>query len=321
MFSLKPILVDQNIELPSCMYKLKPVNPDLAGNMEGSINNSVSACISLKLFARQNNNKTFQDKSEVDVLEEKQNRILKKLDELKQTLISMRGDLNLCNKPAQSQQKSSSGSSVKKPIDVANLSEVVINAHPSKAPYSILALKNLWKGRLNLQAEIFTHSTVKESDFTKTAKDFSVKVSAPVEANNLPTLKVTIIWKDVETTQLLTSPVILPIYGEVNIIRYLNRVGPNEFFYEADNHFANVTDSILDVCYQLSKKSSVKERQQSVQQLSQRLGKSQFFNDSSSLSVADIAVSSILKKLFVNAKELPANLSSWLQKVSPIAGY
>lgn len=264
----------------------------------------------------------FQGKSEVDVLEEKQNRILKKLDELKQTLISMRGDLQLCSKPQQPQQKSSSGSKVvKTPIDVANLSEVVINVHPTKAPFSILALKNQWKGRLNLQAEIFTHSSVKESDFTKIAKDFVDKVSAPVEQNNLPTLKVTIIWKDVETTQMITSPVILPVYGEVNIIRYLNRVGPSEFWYEADNHFANVTDTVLDVCYQLSKKSSVKERQQCVVQLSQRLGRGEFFNESSSLSVADIAVSSTLKKFFANAKELPANLSSWLPKISSVAGY
>lgn len=277
----------------------------------------------IKIFLKcNNNNNIFQGKSEVDVLEEKQNRILKKLDELKQTLIAMRGDLNLCNKPAQIQPKSSSGSKVnKKPIDVSNLSEVVINVHPSKAPFSIIAFKNLWKDRLNLQAEIFTHSSVKEADFTKIAKDFVEKVTKPIEQNNLPTLKVTIIWKDVETTQMLTSPVILPVYGEVNIIRYLNRAGPNEFNYEADNHFANVTDSVLDICYQLSKKNSVKERQQCVQQLSQRLGKSQFFNDSSCFSVADIAVSSSLKKLSASSKELPANLSSWLQKVSQVAGY
>lgn len=43
MFSLKPILVDQNIELPSCMYKLKPVNTDTVDSMQDSINNSVSA--------------------------------------------------------------------------------------------------------------------------------------------------------------------------------------------------------------------------------------------------------------------------------------
>lgn len=255
-------------------------------------------------------------------MEEKQNRILKKLDELKQTLMSMRGDLNLCNKPAQQSTKSSSVKVVSKPIDVSNLGEVVINVHPTNVPYSVLAIKNLWKGRLNLQVNVFTHSTVKESDFPKAAKDFASKVSTEVAQNNLPTLKVTIIWKDVETTQMLTSPVSIPIYSEANIIRFLNRVGPSEFWYESDNQFANLNDIVLDICYQLSKKHSSKERLYFVQLLSQRLGKSQFYNDSTNLSAADISVASILKKLFANnVKELPANLSSWLTKVSSVAGF
>lgn len=43
MYALKPVLVDQKIELPTCMYKLKPVNASLAENMTDSINNSVSS--------------------------------------------------------------------------------------------------------------------------------------------------------------------------------------------------------------------------------------------------------------------------------------
>jgi Thioredoxin-like domain len=265
----------------------------------------------------------FQSKSEVELLEEKQSRILQKLDELKQTLISMRGDLNVCNKPSQQKSTATSASGVKKPIDVSNLSEVVINSHPSNVPFSILALKTLWSGRLNVSVEVFTHSSVQSSECTAAAKDFTQKVSVPIAQNNLPTLKVTIIWKDVETTQMLTSASkFIPIYGEVNIIRYFNRIGPSEFGYENDSHFATLSDGTLDICSQLSKKLPVKERQAYVQQLSQRLGKNQFFNNSSSLNVSDVAVSSTLKKLFSgNLKEMPANLSSWLQKLSSIAGY
>jgi aminoacyl tRNA synthase complex-interacting multifunctional protein 2 len=235
----------------------------------------------------------------------------------------MRGDLKLCNKPAQpAQQKSSSGSAVKKPIDVKSLTDVVINVHPSNVPFGLIALKNLWSGRLNLNAEVFTHSSVKESDVTKVAKDFAEKLSGSVDQNKLPTLKVTIIWKDVDTTQMMVSPISAPVLGEVNIIRHLNRVGPSEFWYETDNQFANLSDTILDICYQLSKKPSTKEGQYFVQLLSQRLGKSQFYNDSLNMSVSDVAVSSILKQHFASSlKELPANLSSWLQKVSKVAGY
>jgi hypothetical protein len=50
MYALKPILVDQNIEVPSCMYKLKAMNTDVIGNMKESINNSVSAVLYAKIF-------------------------------------------------------------------------------------------------------------------------------------------------------------------------------------------------------------------------------------------------------------------------------
>lgn len=43
MYSLTPILVDQKIDLPTCMYKLKTVNDESeAGNMAESNNNWVS---------------------------------------------------------------------------------------------------------------------------------------------------------------------------------------------------------------------------------------------------------------------------------------
>jgi len=174
---------------------------------------------------------------------------------------------------------------------------------------------------LNLQVDVFTHSSIQESSFSDVARNFAAKISTPAENASLPTLKLTVIWKDVETTQMVTSPSkLIPVYGEVNIIRFLNRIGPNELCYENDNSFANNSDAILDICYMLSKKHSAKERQQHVQLLSQRLGKSQFFSNASSLAIADIAVSSILKKVF-DVKELPANLSSWLQKISALAGY
>lgn len=324
MYSLKPILTDQKLELPTCMYKMKPINSNIIENVQDSKNSS--------------------DKSEVELLEERQNRVLQKLDELKQTLLSMRGNLNLCAKPTQQspqqqkqqqpqkpqKQQQQAGGKVgtpqkiqKKKIDPSNLAEMVVNVHPKNVPYSILALKNQWKSRLHLKAEVFTHSSINESELTEASRDFTEKITKSTEIDfKLPTLKVTIIWKAVETTQFISSPSkYIPVYGEINIIRYLNRIGPNEFFYENNNEEANLHDQVLDICYQLSKKHTEKERQQFVQQLSQRLGKNQFFNQAVSLSISDIAVSSILKKLFADKKMLPANLSSWLDQISTIAGY
>lgn len=309
MYPLKPILTEQNIDLPTSMYKMKPINTNIMENSCDSKNNCA-------------------EKSQVELLEERQNRILKKLDELKETLLSMRGDLKLCSKPAQqpqSQQKSTKVKVQKKPIDVNNLAEIVINVHPKNIPYSILAFRNSFKDRLYLDVDVFTHSSISDSDFNELTKDFTEKIKKPLENTaKLPTLKITIIWKDVETTQFISSPSkFIPIYGEINIIRYLNRVGPSEHYYEIDDFQANLHDQVLDICYQLSKKHTDKERQQYIQQLSQRLGKDQFYNNSSSLSISDIAVSSILKKLYANnnVKGMPANLTNWLQKITPIAGY
>jgi aminoacyl tRNA synthase complex-interacting multifunctional protein 2 len=269
--------------------------------------------------------------SEVELLEDRQNRILQKLDELKQTLLSMRGDLSICSKPAQQniqpqqqQQKAGKVKIQRKPIDVNNLAEIVVNVHPKNIPYSILAFRNLFKDRLFLDVDVFTHSSIAEADFNDLTRDFTEKITKKLDyVAKLPSLKVTIIWKDVETTQFISSPSkFIPVYGEINIIRYLNRVGPSEHYYETDNLQANLHDQVLDVCYQLSKKHSDKERQQYIQQLSQRLGKDQFYNSASSLSISDIAVSSVLKKLYANNfKGMPANLSNWLNKISPIAGY
>lgn len=239
----------------------------------------------------------------------------------------MRGDLKLCNKPFQPpQQKPSSeasSSSRKSPIDVRNLGDVVINVNPQQIPFGILALKNQWNGRLNLDCEVFTHSSVNDAQVSEAARTFAMKIAAQSSEVILPTLKVTLIWKDVEIAQLITSPVIAPIFGEVNIIRYFNRIGPSEFFYEAgDNHATSISDAIFDTCYELSRGHPIKERQKFVQILSQRLDKNQFFSGTSHISVVDIAVASTFEKLFGrNLKELPANLSSWLKKTASAAGY
>lgn len=63
--------------------------------------------------------------SEVEILEQKQKRILVQLDDLKNTLLAMRGDMQLCNKPQQpSQQKPSS---VQKPSSSVNVKKLPID--------------------------------------------------------------------------------------------------------------------------------------------------------------------------------------------------
>lgn len=225
--------------------------------------------------------------------------------------------------PAPKQSSQSSKASVKSQIltspDLSQLKEVVINAHPSNIPYSIFALKTSWKSFVNIEVACFTHSSVKESDFTPATREFSVKVTSPAAAkNSLPTLKLTIIWKNVDVTEFLVSAAkFVPILGEVNAIRFFNRVGPSASAYETDAHFANQTDSLLDMCQLLSLRPSKAERTGLVNTLGQKLGKSQYFFGSKEMGAADVAVFTTLKNVYGNnVKELPASLSAWLQKLS-----
>lgn len=125
----------------------------------------------------------------------------------------------------------------------------------------------------------------------------------------------------VEESQMVTgSSKFVPILGEVNILRYLNRIGPNELSYEDQGQLTTTNDAILDICYQLAQKLSPKERQNHLQQLNQRLGKQKFFNGENGVSIADLAVSSVLKNSSTG-KELPGSLGSWQARTKLIVGY
>lgn len=119
---------------------------------------------------------------------------------------------------------------------------------------------------------------------------------------------------------ICTSKVYIPIYGEVNVLRHLSRIGPSDLNYEKSSN-PNESDSILDLCYQLVHNQSPKERQSFVKSLSNRLGKEQFYGNGN-FSIADVAVSSTFKQLrTVLGKEVTPNLTKWLDNASKIYGY
>jgi aminoacyl tRNA synthase complex-interacting multifunctional protein 2 len=104
----------------------------------------------------------------------------------------------------------------------------------------------------------------------------------------------------------------LPILGEVNILRHLSRIGPNEFDYESKDN-CNEIDVVFDLCYMLKTSSSAKERQTAIKQLNNRLGKAQFFGDSNEISIGDVAFGSTIKQLeSVIGKDLLPNLKALL---------
>lgn len=309
MYDLKPILKPVHVELPTCMYPMKPI-----------INRSDTATAA----------ESTEDLPEIQALAAKQEKILKQLAELREQLVSMRTDLKLCSKPAQpsaaqatSSKPAQSKPQTKKiePINHSHLQDFVVNASPENIPYGLLALKKLWIDRLNLQVECFTHSTIPQ--LTEEARNFQNAITSfEPKLENLPRIKVTLIWKNVGTyTEMITSPTAyVPICGEVNILRFLSRCGPSEFNYERNNDDVAEVDSILDTCYLLINKQNLKDKKQVLKTLSSKLGKTPCFGGAE-LSLCDIAATSAIKQLQKSlTKDINPNMTKLMGRVSAVVG-
>lgn len=313
MYDLKPILKAVHVDLPTCMYPMKPVIQHGGGATAAAAAPS-----------------STEDLPEIQALAAKQEKILKQLAELRQQLVSMRTDLKLCSKPAQAsaQPGSSKTNNVQskpqtkkiEPINASYLQDFVVNASPDNIPYGLLALKKLWINRLNLQVECFTHSTIPK--LSEEALNFQNHItSVEPKLENLPHIKVTLIWKNVGAyTEMITSPTAyVPICGEVNILRYLSRCGPSEFNYERNDDVAEV-DSILDACYLLINKQNVKDKKQVLKTLSSKLGKTASFGGEE-VSLCDIAATSAIKQVQkALGKDVNPNMTKLIARVSTVVG-
>lgn len=312
MYELKPILKPVHVDLPTCMYTMKPVIQH--GNAVATATAQSST----------------EDLPEMQALAAKQEKILKQLTELRQQLVSMRTDLKLCNKPFQpsTQQTSSKTNPQSKPqtmkiepINTSYLQDFVVNASPENIPYGLLALKKLWINRLNLQVECFTHSTVPK--LSEEALNFQYQITSfEPTLDALPRIKVTLIWKNVGTyTEMILSPTAyVPICGEVNILRFLSRCGPSEFNYERNDDVVEV-DSILDTCYQLINKQNIKDKKQVLKTLSSKLGKIPSFGGDE-VSLCDIAATSAIKQMQKSlAKDINPGMTKLIGRVSAVVGF
>lgn len=307
MYDLKPILKPVHVELPTCMYPMKPII-NRSGTMTAE---------------------STEDLPEVLALAAKQEKVLKQLAELREQLVSMQTDLKLCNKPAQSSAQATTSKPAQskqqtkkiEPINHSYLQDFVVNASPGNIPYGLLALKKLWIDRLNLQVECFTHSTI--SQLTEEALNFQNAITSDEpKLENLPRIKVTLIWKNVGTyTEMIISPTAyVPICGEVNILRFLSRCGPSEFNYERNDDVVEV-DSILDTCYLLINKQNLKDKKQVLKLLSSKLGKTPSFGGDE-LSLCDIAATSAIKQLQKSLnKDINPNMTKLIGRVSALVGF
>lgn len=156
------------------------------------------------------------------------------------------------------------------------------------------------------------------------AAEFNKQIVANANSveQQLPQLKVLLIWKDTTDTVEMVGSNLFVISGEVNILRYLHRIGPNEFAYDMLSLAESVqTDAILDLCAQLAvHKQNKKEVDTIVKALVKRLEGKQFFGGGGAQpTLSDIAVDSNLKHLPV--AQVPKQLTAWQSRVNAILTY
>jgi hypothetical protein len=114
------------------------------------------------------------------------------------------------------------------------------------------------------------------------------------------------------------------IKGEVNILRYLSRLGPPAYNYELNSDPATSArlDGLLDTCYSLVRCRTVKERQLAVRALGGYLGKAQFMAGGNRISIADIAVWSVLRQTETQLqRDMSSDMKRWLEHCPQLLGF
>lgn len=130
----------------------------------------------------------------------------------------------------------------------------------------------------------------------------------------MPNLNIILIWKKIDNIEMIIDGGSLPVIGESNIVRYLARIGPNEFNYELNGSSCNEIDGQLDLSELLIATSTAKERQIILKTINTKLGKNEFFGGSSP-AVNDVSLASAVVQSVAD-KELPPSLLKWSRKVT-----
>ncbi|XP_026282620.1 aminoacyl tRNA synthase complex-interacting multifunctional protein 2 isoform X2 [Frankliniella occidentalis] len=294
MFKLRPIVNhDEPLPVPSHnMYTMKPVQE--AARTQGQDKAPSSAATG--------------SKGDMAALEGRQEDILKKLSKLRIDIEELRAILR---QPSQVTASSlSTSSNVKCPPcpELGESRDIVVYASPKNPPYSLLGLARVWRASCPIQISNHTHSSVKEAP--------SAALTFVNEVTGVPNLKIILIWKEVPETELVINPIRhIAVRGETNILRFLSRVGPTDYAYEANSNLSQVAllDEVLDNCQRLARSKTVKEKQAIVRTFNASLGKSEWMCGQPKLSIIDTAVWSVLKQQGPSAA-LTQTLTKWMER-------
>lgn len=321
MYRMRPVIkLTEELELPKCMYRMKNIQQAyLNSRVEHQLSNETKA----SSISEQVKKLLKCPLPEMTALENRQEAILAQLAGLKNQITALREQLK---QPSVLSVTDGTDVSVSRTCSILQngvIHDIVINASPKYPPYSLAALQRLWGDGLRLGIHCHTHSSILQ--LPKNLDSFLSVISSDSTQERSPLLNITLIWKDVgPDTELVVSPMKhTAIKGEINILRYLSRLGPPAYNYElnSDPAISSRLDGLLDTCYTLAQCRTVKERQLAICALGGYLGKAQFMAGGNGISIADIAVWSVLRQLDMQLqRDMSSNVKKWLQHCSQLLG-
>ncbi|XP_028131211.1 probable aminoacyl tRNA synthase complex-interacting multifunctional protein 2 isoform X2 [Diabrotica virgifera virgifera] len=296
---------DQKIDKPKCMYALKNIYSKDSQDMVDESTDHVSRTNEKSTIFDQNNH---QIPGMAD-LEAKQEEVLKQLADLKKQILSIKLDLKI-NANSVGTNKTCPSISAEK---LNALPDLVVNASPTNPPYSLLIIQKLLHDIVELKVTSHIHSSV--PTLNENAKQLGDSLASYVPKRGVPSVNIKLIWKNVGIdTELIVSHV--PIFGEVNLLRYLTRVISSPLSYSSDSDSVEI-DSILDTCYLLLRAKTKTEKAGHIATLNKSLGKSQWLAGRSRHSLGDLAAYSALKQV-TSGSEINANMTKWYQRCETV---
>ncbi|XP_045189431.2 aminoacyl tRNA synthase complex-interacting multifunctional protein 2-like [Mercenaria mercenaria] len=298
MYKVEPFYEHSSkVELPNVMYTVKSFYEPSASATEMNTSN-------LDQFS---------------ALELRQDKILTKLADLRQTLDQLTGRYQVTQPSSASVTKTVTTSPVKQTSDAkiksplgSGIHDIVINADPSCPPLSLFVLFEMLKQKYKVLATSYIHSSVKAD---KSLCDI-IKNGCQVTRGEHD-IALSVVWKKVERgPELIVSPAKQSVItGEVNIARYINRLLSPSFDTE-DIVMATYWDEWLDVADMSLINGNTKQRTSAVKNLNARFKRNDWIVGPE-FSLVDAVMWSALSQS-PQAGSAPENVQKWMKRCSAL---
>ncbi|XP_026329651.1 aminoacyl tRNA synthase complex-interacting multifunctional protein 2-like isoform X2 [Hyposmocoma kahamanoa] len=276
MYRMKKIITyDDEIVLPTCMYRIKNPNDFLKAD-EANIN-----------ISEQGPNRKMAE------LEERQDKLLKKLDILYDRIKTIS---SICSQSTTSNTTQAT-KNLKQTIPTPE--EIVVVLNPENLPWFLKLL--LKESNLAVNVSWHIHSSVPNEKVAK-IKAFVNKLKT---TGNSSKINLRLIFRyGSADSELKLSSLGVPIVGNVNILRYLSYVYPSTLPYDPEDYYV---DYLLDLCHLLER--TPEKNKDAVTKKIFAQHKSWIYKDE--FSIVDGAVYNVVKQWQNSTKYVP---KSWFDK-------